>query len=78
MPTSTRKVGDINQNGQVLIEKTSLRGNDHLQYIWVLECTRSGSIASECRYRYGANGSDFHHRLCPKCQNGAKGLSYSK
>ena len=28
-----------------------------------------------CGHRYGANGSDFHIRKCPKCQGGAEGLS---
>jgi phage FluMu protein Com len=32
---------------------------------------------SHCGHQYGANGSDYHHRKCPKCQGGAPGESIS-
>jgi len=64
---SKRQNGDLNKNQQRLIRKTSAAGTDHLQYVWILEC-------SACDHRYGANGSDFHHRKCPKCQGGKPGL----
>jgi hypothetical protein len=73
MSRSTRKIGDVNRNGQRLVAKTSRPGNDHLQYVWALECTRSNN-GSVCGHRYGANGSDFHIRKCPHCQGGAPGL----
>ena len=35
MATSTRKTGEVNRNGQRLVDKTERPGNDHLQYIWI-------------------------------------------
>lgn len=61
--------GDLNRNSQRLLRKTKFKGNDHLQYIWALQCERRG-----CGHVYGANGSDFHLRRCPKCEGGAPGL----
>ena len=60
-------IGDVNPKGQKLVRKTDSRGTDHNQYIWEIECSHCGTL-------YGANGSDFHHRNCPSCQGGAKGL----
>lgn len=74
MPTSKRQLGDINENDQVLIARTTSPGTDHMQYIWVLVCARRSPDGALCGYRYGANGSDFHHRKCPSCQSGAAGL----
>ena len=75
MPTTTDP-GYVNRNGQMVVRKTDRSGNDHNQYIYEMECTRA-----ECRgrrdgapFRYGANGSDIHLRLCPACQGGAPGL----
>ena len=59
--------GDSNPNGQRLIRKTTDAGTDHNNYVWILDC-------EHCGHEYGANGSDFHHRKCPKCQGGADGL----
>lgn len=75
MPTSTRKLGDVNVNDQVLIVRTEQPGTDHNQYVWVLVCARRPEHEGLCGHRYGANGSDFHHRKCPKCQGGMPGLS---
>jgi predicted RNA binding protein YcfA (HicA-like mRNA interferase family) len=61
------EVGDENPNGQLFAQETDRPGTDHNQYIWELLCKHCGN-------RYGANGSDFHHRKCPKCQGGAPGL----
>ena len=61
--------GDLNRNNQRLLKKTRFGGNDHLQYIWALQCE-----TNMCGHVYGANGSDFHQRRCPKCDGGAKGL----
>lgn len=61
------KLGDINRNGQKLIEMTDRPGTDHNQYVWNLNCQHCGA-------EYGANGSDFFQRKCPSCQGGAAGL----
>lgn len=74
MTTSTRQLGDINVNDQILIARTDRPGTDHLQYVWVLVCARRNAAGELCGHRYGANGSDFHLRKCPKCQDGAPGL----
>lgn len=74
MGTSKRQLGDINLNDQVLIARTDRSGTDHMQYVWVLICARRNVKGAICGHRYGANGSDFHHRKCPQCQGGAAGL----
>ena len=61
--------GDINRNGQRLLRKTEYRGTDHNQFVWALQCERD-----DCGHVYGANGSDFHLRRCPKCDGGAPGI----
>ncbi len=65
----TTDVGYENKNGQVVVRPTSLKGTDHLQFIYVLRC-------STCGHEYGANGSDIHERRCPECQGGRPGLDY--
>ena len=75
MAPSGRQHGDINANDQVLIARTDRLGTDHNQYVWVLVCARRSASGDICGHRYGANGSDFHHRKCPKCQDGAPGLN---
>jgi hypothetical protein len=75
MGTSKRLLGDININDQVLIARTDRPGTDHMQYVWVLFCARRDDDDTICGHRYGANGSDFHHRKCPRCQGGAAGLN---
>ena len=74
MATSKRQLGDINVNDQILILRTGRPGTDHMQYVWVLGCARRTDNGELCGCRYGANGSDFHHRKCPQCQGGAAGL----
>ena len=72
MPRSSAKTtepGYENRNGQIVVGKTDLPGNDHHRYIYVLECGR-------CGCRYGANGSDIWQRLCPNCGGGRPGLDY--
>ena len=61
--------GELNRNSQRLLRKTKFKGTDHQQYIWALQCERD-----ECGHVYGANGSDFHLRRCPKCNGGAPGI----
>jgi hypothetical protein len=63
----TTKTGYVNPNGQVVIRDTGSPGTDKFQRIYQLAC-------SKCGHNYGANGSDCHLRLCPKCQAGAEGL----
>ena len=75
MAVSQRRPGDINPNDQILIVRTDRPGSDHLQYVWVLVCARRNADGAICGHRYGANGSDFHIRKCPRCQGGAAGLS---
>ena len=58
--------GYRNRNDQVVVERTDLPGNDHIQRIYVLDCRH-------CRHRYGSNGSDIWHRRCPKCGDGLPG-----
>jgi hypothetical protein len=60
---------DVNRNGQRLLREATFKGTDHQQYIWALQCERNG-----CGYVYGANGTDFHQRRCPKCDNGMPGI----
>jgi NAD-dependent SIR2 family protein deacetylase len=54
-------VGEMNRNGQILLEKTNVRSTTHsYAKIWVMRCT-------QCENVYGSNGCDAHERKCPKC-----------
>ena len=69
------EVGELNRNQQRLVQKTDEPGNDHSAHVWVLVCeSPSDKHAGVCCHQYGANGADFHLRLCPVCQGGKKGL----
>lgn len=63
------KIGFTNANGQKCLGHRDVKGTDHLQYAYKVECTRCGFV-------YGANGSDLHLRKCPQCQGGAAGIRY--
>lgn len=65
----TTEPGYVNKNGQTVLRRTSITGNDHNQFVYVLRC-------SACRHEYGANGSDVWQRKCPECGDGAPGLGY--
>jgi len=65
----TTRIGFKNDNGQVVVRKTAMRGTDHNQYVYVLRC-------NACHHEYGANGSDIWLRRCPACDGGAPGLPY--
>ena len=65
----TTEPGFRNRNGQVVVKRTDIPGNDHNQYVYVLEC-------SICGQRYGANGSDIWQRKCPACGGGLPGLNF--
>lgn len=64
---NTTTPGYVNRNGQTVVRRTSLPGNDHMQMTYVLKC-------GKCHCEYGANGSDIWQRRCPRCGGGAKGL----
>jgi len=59
--------GYVNRNDQVVVRRTDLPGNDHLQRVYELRCRH-------CDHHYGANSSDIFQHLCPRCQDGAPGL----
>ncbi len=63
----TTTVGYKNKHQQVVLRRTDIPGNDHLQWVYELEC-------EDCGNRYGANGSDIWLRKCPRCQGGRPGL----
>lgn len=65
--SKTTQPGYINRNGQEVLSRTGLPGNDHNQVIYILRCLR-------CDARYGANGSDIFQRRCPICDGGRPGL----
>lgn len=67
MSKRTTEPGYRNRNGQVVVRKTELEGNDHNQMTYVLRC-------DECGHEYGANGSDIFQRRCPAHDGGAAGL----
>ena len=67
--TKTTQIGYKNKNNQYVHGTRGIRGNDHGQYSYKLEC-------KECGYIYGANGSDIFQRKCPKSQNGRPGIEY--
>ena len=66
---NTTVPGTTNRNGQMVLRKTDMRGNDHNQMVYILRCNR-------CAHEYGANGSDLWQRRCPECDGGRPGLSY--
>lgn len=66
MPKTTHP-GYVNRNGQKVIRRTDVPGNDHMQMTYVLQCRKCGN-------EYGANGSDIWQRRCPSCDRGAPGL----
>jgi len=65
----TTEIGYTNKNDQQCHGTLKVKGTDHLQYVYRVECLR-------CGYVYGANGSDVHERRCPECQGGAPGIRY--
>ena len=67
MSKGTTEPGYRNRNGQVVLRRTDLPGNDHNQMTYVLRC-------DGCGHEYGANGSDIFHRRCPNHDGGAAGL----
>jgi hypothetical protein len=69
--TETTAIGYINRNQQQCGGHRGVRGNDHGQFSYRMECLKPG-----CGHIYGANGSDVFQRRCPNCQGGTDGISY--
>jgi len=67
--TKTTQIGYINRNNQKNHGTRGVKGNDHEQVAYKLECLLCGST-------YGANGSDVFQRKCPDCQDGQPGIEY--
>lgn len=65
----TTAIGFVNDNHQRCHGTLGVKGTDHMQLAYRLECLLCGFV-------YGANGSDIHERKCPSCQAGAKGIRY--
>ena len=64
------KVGETNQNGQLLVCKTPIPSpNFRGQKVWIMEC-----VKRKCGHWYGANGCDAHERKCPNCDGGRPGF----
>ena len=69
--TETTTIGYINRNNQIVHGTVGIKGNDHGQLSYMLECLMKG-----CGHKYGANGTDIFQRKCPKCQGGKEGIPY--
>jgi len=67
--TETTTIGFENIRNQKVHGHRNVPGTDHCQTAYKLECLDCGEI-------YGANGSDIFQRKCPRCQNGAAGITY--
>ena len=65
----TTQIGYVNKNNQNCHGTLGVKGTDHLQYAYRLECHKCGFV-------YGANGSDIAERKCPECQGGEVGIRY--
>ena len=76
MKTGKGTTGDgfTNRNQQVNLGLDNPNGTDHGQSVYALRCDRVLPSGEQCGHTYGANGSDIHLRLCPKCQGGTPGL----
>ena len=69
--TSTTQIGYLNRNNQLVHGTRGIKGNDHCQYSYKLECKNT-----ECGYIYGSNGTDIFQRKCPNCQDGNSGIEF--
>lgn len=67
--TETTQIGYLNRNRQRCLGHAGVKGNDHLQVAYKMECL-------DCGYVYGANGADIFQRKCPECQDGLPGIPY--
>jgi hypothetical protein len=60
-------LGYRNEEGQVVMARTSRTGGDPEQRVYVLRC-------SVCGHEYDTYGADIPRRRCPNCQDGPAGL----
>jgi hypothetical protein len=58
----TVKIGYANTKGQMCLGHRGKIGTDHNQFAYATKCDKCSNI-------YGANGSDLHERLCPRCMD---------
>jgi hypothetical protein len=61
------EIGYRNEEGQVVMARTTRTGGVPRQRVFVMRC-------SVCGYQYGTYGSEIPHRCCPNCQDGPPGL----
>ncbi len=73
--SKTTQIGYINKHQQKVHGSKGVKGNDHGQSSYKVECLRTLN-SPPCGYVYGANGSDLFQRKCPKCQNGRLGIPF--
>ena len=66
---TTTKIGYVNKRKQECLGHRDQAGTDYNQRAYKMRCRHCGHV-------YGANGSDVHHRKCPKCQCGKPGIAY--
>ena len=66
---ATTKIGYVNKGKQECLGHRNRAGTDYNQRSYKMRC-------GHCHHVYGANGSDVHHRKCPKCQGGKPGIPY--
>jgi hypothetical protein len=59
-------LGYRNEDGQVVVARTSRTGSDPAQRVFMMQC-------SVCRHEYATYGAEIPHRLCPNCQDGPPG-----
>ena len=69
--TKTTQIGYVNRNNQKNLGTRGVKGTDHGQYSYKLEC-----LENCCGLEYGANGTDIFQRKCPRCQGGNEGIEY--
>jgi hypothetical protein len=60
--------GFRNEEGQVVVARTTRSGGEPEQRVFVMQC-------GVCGHRYGTYGSEIPHRCCPNCQDGPTGLA---
>ena len=59
--------GYRNEDGQVVVARTSRTGGEPTQRVFMMQC-------GVCGHQYGTYGAEIPHRLCPSCQDGPPGL----
>lgn len=69
--TPSTTIGYLNRNDQRCAGHRDMRGTDHGQVAYRMECQ-----VHNCHHVYGANGTDIFQRKCPRCQGGATGIDF--